>query len=47
MRAVFYFMMAALRDEESQEKGTVGIFYAIGQKTYQRPRVGVIIIVNC
>jgi hypothetical protein len=32
-------MMAALRDEESQRKGTVRIFYAIGQKKHIKGRV--------
>jgi hypothetical protein len=32
-------MMAALREKESQRKGTVRIFYAIGQKKHIKGRV--------
>jgi hypothetical protein len=33
MRVLFYFWMAALKDEESQRKGMVSIYFGVGQKT--------------
>jgi hypothetical protein len=32
MRAMFYFLMAALKDKDSQVNGTVVIYYGVGQQ---------------